>query len=49
MITEKDFFNIYENKVNGNITEFKTLLKWLAEHDEIYNFIKWLQREDLKI
>lgn len=45
---EEIFLLEYESFKNGNITEFK---KWLNSiyGDEIYNFIKWLQAEGLKI
>ena len=38
----------YESLKNGNVEEFK---KWLNSiyGNEIYNFIKWLQKEGLKI
>lgn len=38
----------YQSLLNGNITYF---INWLntLKGDEIYNFIKWLQDENLKI
>ena len=45
---QQNYINQYESFINGNIGLFKRWLNTL-NGDEIYNFIKWLQSEGLKI
>ncbi len=45
---EERFLREYESFKNGNIREFKDFLHKL-KGNQIYDFIKWLQSEDLKI